>query len=516
MLNREYDSFYIDGRWQAAHSQQSFDVISPSTGEVIGRVPKADIADIDAAVSAARHAFYATHWKDRPVEERAVLCERLGALIAERRAEFSELVVAELGVTKGIADAYHAAAPTLHWNYYAAVGRELRFSEIRESDLTRLAGGAGETVIQYTGKSLVVQEPAGVVATICAYNFALPCVGQKCAPALIAGCTVVVKVPEQDPLAIFAMGDLITEAGFPPGVINIVAAGAEASRHLVEHPGVDMVSFTGSSPVGRQIAHSCAEQIKPCVLELGGKSAAILLEDADLDALLPVLVGISVGTSSGQSCVCMSRLLVHRSRYDEAATKLRDAFAALKVGDPRDPDTAVGPVVTRAHRDRILAMIRQGEAEGAVVATGGRIPPHLKRGWYIEPTLMTNVSNDMSVAQEEFFGPVVVLIAFEDDADAIRIANDSKYGLAGCVFTADAQRGFAIARRIRTGVFSVNTFAADFNSPFGGFKQSGIGREHGPQAIEEYLLARTISIDPASDFPPEVAAGVPRVPSPIR
>jgi len=276
-----------------------------------------------------------------------------------------------------------------------------------------------------------------------------------------------------------------------------------------------MVSFTGSTTVGRLIGRACAEQIKPCVLELGGKSAAIILEDADLDAIVPSLVGISVGTASGQSCVCMSRFLAPASRYDEIAARLTAAFGALKIGDPREEDTVVGPVVSEAHRERVLGHIHQAVEEGATVATGGKAPEHLPEGWYVQPTLLTDVGNDMTVAQEEIFGPVVALIPYEDEEDAVRIANDSKYGLAGCVFTSDPVRGFEIARRIRTGTFSVNTYAADFNSPFGGFKQSGIGREHGPGAIDEYLLARTISVDPGDELPDEVVDRVEPVAAPV-
>jgi betaine-aldehyde dehydrogenase len=515
MLQREFSRFYIDGAWQTPDSKERFDVVSPATGKIIGHVPKASTADIDRAVEAARRAFYETDWKGRPVEERAQMCERLAALLAKHQPEFRDLIVDEMGCTHFLADVYQSAAPALHWNYYAAVGRKTRFAEVRESDLTPLAGSAGGTIIKYANKSLVVQEPVGVVAVLCAYNFALPGIAQKTAPALMAGCTVVVKVPEQDPLAIFAMADLVTEAGFPPGVINIVAADAKSSKHLVEHRHVDMVSFTGSTEVGKLIGRACAEQIKPCVLELGGKSAAILLDDADVDALVPVLVGISVGTNSGQSCVCMSRFIVPRARYDEIAAKLVVAFQSLKIGDPHEPDTVISPLITQAHRDRVLELIRKGVAEGATIATGGRIPESPATGWYLEPTLLTGVRNDMTVAQEEFFGPVVVLIAHDGVDDAVRIANDSRYGLAGCVFTGDPVRGFDVARRIRTGIFSVNTFAADFNSPFGGFKQSGIGREHGPGAIEEYLLPRTITVSPDTDFPPQVVAGVERVAPPF-
>jgi betaine-aldehyde dehydrogenase len=249
------------------------------------------------------------------------------------------------------------------------------------------------------------------------------------------------------------------------------------------------------------------------VLELGGKSAAIVLDDADVDAVLPILVGASAGTSQGESCVCMSRILAPKSQYDEIASKLTEAFKTLKVGDPHEDDTVIGPLVTEAHRDRVLGYINTAVEEGATVAAGGKVPEHLDKGWYVEATLLTNVTNDMTVAQEEIFGPVIALIPYEDEEDAIRIANDSRFGLSGSVFTGDPVRGFGVARRIRTGTFSVNTMAADFNSSFGGYKESGVGREHGPYAIDEYLLDKTISIDPSQDVPEEVLQSVQAAPA---
>ena len=285
--------------------------------------------------------------------------ERLAALIAEHQPEFRDLIVDELGHTKLTAEVYHSVAPTLHWNYYAQKGREHTFAEVREADLSPLAGNAGGLIMKYESKSLLVREPVGVVAAMTAFNFPLPGIAQKTAPALVAGCTVVVKAPDPDPLSLFAMADLVTEAGFPPGVINIVAANREASERLVTHPDVDMVSFTGSVEVGKQIGKACGALIRPCVLELGGKSAAIVLDDADVDAVLPVLVGSSAGTSQGESCVCMSRILAPKSQYDEIASKLTEAFKTLKVGDPHEDDTVVGPLVTEAHRDRVLGYINR-------------------------------------------------------------------------------------------------------------------------------------------------------------
>lgn len=508
MLPRQFPNLYIDGRWQEPESKERFDVVSPATGETIGYVPAANTTDIDRAVEAARKAFYETDWPTRSVEERAEMMERLAALIAEHQPEFRDLIVDELGHTKLTAEVYHSVAPTLHWNYYAKAGREHKFAEVREADLSPLAGNAGGLIMKYESKSLLVREPVGVVAAMTAFNFPLPGIAQKTAPAIVAGCTVVVKAPDPDPLSLFAMADLVTEAGFPPGVINIVAADREASARLVSHPDVDMVSFTGSVEVGKAIGRACGELIRPCVLELGGKSAAIVLDDADVDAVLPILVGSSAGTSQGESCVCMSRILAPRSQYGEIASKLTEAFKTLKVGDPHEDDTVVGPLVTEAHRDRVLGYIQKAVDEGATVAAGGKAPDHLDKGWYVEATLLTNVTNEMTVAQEEIFGPVIALIPYEDEEDAIRIANNSRFGLSGSVFTGDTVRGFDVARRIRTGTFSVNTMAADFNSSFGGYKESGVGREHGPYAIDEYLLDKTISIDPSQDVPDEVLRAV--------
>jgi aldehyde dehydrogenase (NAD+) len=508
MLARDYSAFYIDGEWRPASGSDTFTVISPRDGQRVGSVPSATNADIDAAVEAARHAFYETDWPTRPVSERTAMLRRLAELIAEHRTEFAELLVDEMGINRILADVYMAVAPTLHWNYYAQVADEYSFAEVRDSDLTPLAGGGGGLIMPYAGRSVVVKEPVGVVAGLTAYNFPLPGIAQKIAPAVAVGCTAVVKVPEPDPLAIFAMCDLITEAGFPPGVINVIAAGPAASEYLVSHPDVDKVSFTGSDAVGARIAEACAKLIRPVTLELGGKSAGIILEDADLDTAIPTLVGASVGTNAGQSCVCISRILAPREQYDEIAARLTEIIGGLKIGDPREADTVICPVITEKHRDRVLAYIQSARDQGATVATGGGIPESQPGGWYVEPTLLTNVTNDMTVAQEEIFGPVTALIAYDDEEEAIRIANDSPYGLSGCVFTADPEHGFEVARKIRAGTFSVNTMAADFNSPFGGYKRSGYGREHGVAGLENFLQTKTISVDPSAELPSSVVAEI--------
>ena len=326
MLSREYPDLYFDGGWQEPDSKERFDVISPSTGEKIGFVAAANPTDIDRAVEAARKAFYETDWPTRPVDERAEMMERLAALIAEHQPEFRDLIVDKLGHNKLTAEVYHSVAPTLHWNYYAKVGREHTFAEVREADLSPMAGNEGGLIMKYESKSLLVREPVGVVAALCAFNFPLPGIAQKTAPAIVAGCTVVVKAPDPDPLSLFAMADLVTEAGFPPGVINIVAATREASAHLVAHPDVDMVTFTGSTEVGKKIGEVCGAQIKRCVLELGGKSAAIILEDADLETAVPMVVALGAGTTQGENCTCMSRILAPQIAVRRDRGRVTEAF----------------------------------------------------------------------------------------------------------------------------------------------------------------------------------------------
>lgn len=502
MFATEYSGFYIDGGWRAPTSDRTRLVISPTTEEVIGSVPVATPQDVDAAVAAARRAFDETDWASTTPEYRASLMESLAEKLYERRDEFAELLLDEYACTRSQADTYHVVAPTLHWNYNADMVRHFSFVELRKANLGAYAGGAsGGLIMPFETEALVTQQPVGVVAGLLAYNFSLPGLAQKVAPAIAAGCTVVVKVPDPNPLALFAMGDLISEAGFPDGVINIIATDAESSTYLVEHPGVDMVSFTGSTNVGAQIGKACGELIRPAVLELGGKSAAVILEDADVEAILPGLLGASFITSSGQNCTCHSRFVVPRSRHDEIVAKIVTALGDLKVGDPRDPDVVMGPLVTSAHRDRVLGMIRRAVDAGAEIAYGGGVPAGLERGWFVEPTLLTNVTPDMDIAQEEVFGPVVAVLAYDTEDEAVEIANGTRYGLAGSVYTADIEYGFEFANRIRSGVFAVNSFGVDFNSPFGGVKNSGIGREHGLAGFQSYLQPRAVAIDLNGPYP---------------
>lgn len=506
----ERDSFFIDGAWRKAKSDRTFDIVSPHSEELIGRVPAASREDIDDAVAAARRAFDEGPWPRLTPAERGEYLRRIALGIEKRREELVPLISQELGASLALSRYYMTASPIMSFNYYAELGKTLQLEEVRVSDLTELTASSPENAVPYRGNSLVVREPIGVVASFPAYNFAFAAIGQKLGPALIAGCTVVVKLSEPNPLATYVYGEIFEEAGLPAGVVNLVTATAEESAYLVEHPGVDMVSFTGSDAVGAKIAATCGALVRPFLLELGGKSAAIVLDDARMEDVVPALVGASVGANAGQHCVAQTRFVVPAEQYDAYAEALSQAFASLKVGDPMDPETVVGPLVTSKQRERVEALVESARAEGATVAVGGRRPADLPTGWYYEPTLITNANNDMKIAREEVFGPVVVLIPHNGEEDAIRIANDSPYGLAGSVFTADPVHGFEVARRVRTGTFSVNTITNDLASPFGGYGKSGIGREHGPTAPDEYLHSRTISMDPGMPLPEEVSQGVPR------
>ncbi|MDQ6696830.1 MAG: aldehyde dehydrogenase, partial [Actinomycetota bacterium] len=343
------------------------------------------------------------------------------------------------------------------------------------------------------GPALVRKEPVGVAAGIIPWNVPQFIVALKAGPALASGSTIVLKPAPETPLDAYLLGEIIEQSELPAGVINIVPAGREVGEHLVRHPDIDKVSFTGSTTAGRKIGAICGEQLKRVTLELGGKSAAIICDDADLETVIPSLLPAAL-MNNGQACVAQTRILASRGRYAEVRDALAEAVTNYKVGDPLDPETECGPLVAARQRDRVEGYIAKGRQEGATVVVGGGRPAGFDKGFFVEPTLFADVDNAMTIAQEEIFGPVLSLIAFDSEDDAVGIANDSDYGLSGSVYVGDVERGIDIARKVRTGTYTVNGFGMDFGSPFGGFKGSGLGRELGPEGLEAYLEPKTINL----------------------
>jgi betaine-aldehyde dehydrogenase len=364
-------------------------------------------------------------------------------------------------------------------DYYAGLGSTFAFDTVKDGLM---------------GPVLVAKEPVGVVAAITPWNVPLFLACAKLAPALLSGSTVVFKPAPETPLDANVLAEIFAEAGLPKGVLSVVPAGREVSEHLVKHPGVDKISFTGSGVGGKRIGGLCGERLKRCTLELGGKSAAIILDDADLSTVIPTLLPNSI-MNNGQACIAQTRILAPRERYDEVVDAVVAGVSAMTVGDPLDPATEVGPVVAERQRTRILGYLDSGREEGATVALGGGRPAAFSKGWYVEPTVFSDVDNKMRIAQEEIFGPVLVVIPYDGDTEAVEIANDSSYGLCGSVWTADNDRGLGVARQVRTGTYMLNTpVPIDFAAPFGGYTESGVGREFGPEGLESFLEQKSIGL----------------------
>jgi aldehyde dehydrogenase (NAD+) len=472
---------YVDGRWVAPDGGGTFPVVSPSTEAVVGEAPLASEADVDRAVAAARAAFESGPWPRMAPEDRAAVLARVAGLLAKRAPDIAGVTVDEMGCPVSQATASQTGLVAPVFAYYAELIRSFAFER-------RVEAGARA--------GLVTQEPVGVVAAVVPWNSPVMLSAWKLAPALAAGCTAVVKPPPEAPISNFVLAEALEEAGLPPGVVNMVPGGRELGEHLVTHAGIDKVAFTGSTAAGQRIMALCADQVKRVSLELGGKSASILLDDADLGTVVPRVVGAAMHLS-GQSCGAHTRLLVPRSRYAEALDAAAAAASALPYGDPHDPATVVGPLVAERQRDRVEGYIRAAVEAGARVAAGGGRPAHLPKGWYVPPTILGDVDNGMRVAREEIFGPVLCLIPYAEEDDAVRIANDSQYGLSGGVWSADDGRALAMARRLRTGSIAVNGSYPPFPAvPFGGFKQSGLGRELGPEGLAGYLEPRSIGLPP--------------------
>src|SRR5215212_1306874 len=465
-MNDSEGRLFIGGQWVEPSSTEWLVSINPATEQESGRVPAANAEDVDRAVAAARQAFDHGPWPRMSVEERGVVLRSAAAYLREHTEEIAKVITSEMG--SPIAQSIHVQVPRAYqiWEYFADLGKTFQWTERR--DAYDVVNQASEIVIEH--------EPIGVVAAIVPWNGPQIVAAMKCAPALISGCTVVLKPSEEAALSFRYLAEAFRKAGLPEGVLNIVPADRVVSEHLVSHPDVDKVSITGSVAAGKRVNELCAAQMKHCTLELGGKSAAILLDDVDLEVAMASL-GPIMAFINGQACNAPTRLLVPRSRYDEYASALVETMRALPYGDPSDMKTFVGPLASRRQRDRVASYLELGKQEGATVALGGGIPADHPVGWYVEKTVFTNVENSMRIAQEEIFGPVYCVIAYEDEADAIRIANDTPFGLAGSVWTSDPKRGFDVARQIVAGTVGVNSHTIDMAGPFGGMKDSGFGRE---------------------------------------
>lgn len=473
---KTYDKFFIGGKWVEPAGTGTLEVVSPATLEVVGQVPEATEADIDRAVAAAREAFDLGPWPRMSPAERADIMASISAAVMAQMDDFATLITNENGAPFTFSQMGQVYAATAVLDTYVELARSYQFEETR-------AGMLGQVLVRH--------EPVGVAAGIIPWNVPLFITMLKMGPALAAGATIVIKPAPETPLDAFALAEIIEQSGLPAGVVNIVPAGREVGEHLVRHRDVDKVAFTGSTAAGRRIGAICGEQLKRVTLELGGKSAAIICDDADLDATLPTLMPFAL-MNNGQACVAQTRILAPRSRYDEVKDALAEAVRNFKVGDPLDPTTECGPLVAERQRDRVEGYIAKGCEEGATLVVGGGRPAGFDKGWYVEPTLFADVDNSMTIAQEEIFGPVLSLIPYDSDDDAVAIANDSDYGLSGSVYTADVARGIEIAKRVRTGTYAVNNLGMDFGAPFGGFKASGIGRELGPEGLEAYLEDKSI------------------------
>jgi len=468
------DALFIGGSWVRAAGAAVIEVDNAATEEVLGTVPDGGPADVDRAVAAARSAF--DDWSRASVDERAKAVERLGEALSARVPEIGTLVAQEVGMPISMATVVQGALPAMVMGSYGPILRDAVLEE-------------------RIGSSVVVQEAAGVVAAITPWNYPLHQAVAKVAPALSAGCTVVLKPSEVAPLSAFLLAEAAEEAGLPAGALNVVTGrGRAAGEALVGHPDVDVVSFTGSTAAGRRVAALAAEDIKRVTLELSGKSPSIVLDDADLGDAVSAAVRQCM-LNSGQTCIAWSRLLVPRHLHDEAAEIAAGVVAEYALGDSLDHSTTLGPVATDGHRARVRAAIAGGVEEGATLVAGGGEPPSgLDRGWFVRPTVFSGVHNGMTVAREEVFGPVLAVLAYDGEDDAVRLANDTIYGLSAGVFSSDRDRALGVARRLRAGMVDVNGGGFNLLAPFGGFKQSGYGRELGRHGLDAYLETKTLQL----------------------
>ncbi|WP_188192301.1 aldehyde dehydrogenase family protein [Nonomuraea sp. SYSU D8015] len=463
---------YIGGSWTASTSDEPIEVVNPATEEIIDRVPAGSPDDVESAATAARRAFPA--WSETAAAERGKLLADAAELLRQRADEIAKTIATDMGSPLGFALKVQTLMPAGVLASYARLAE----SHPRESRV---------------GNSLVVKEPVGVVAAITPWNYPLHQIVCKVAPALAAGCTVVLKPSEVAPLAAYALAEIFAEVGLPPGVFNLVSGrGPVVGEAMAAHPEVDMVSFTGSTAAGRRVASLAAESVKRVALELGGKSANVILPDADLQTAVKVGVA-NCFVNAGQTCSAWTRMIVHRDQYDDAVRLAVEAAAKYTVGDPFDESTRIGPLVSQVQRDRVIRYINRGQEEGARLVAGGTDRPH-ERGYYVAPTVFAAVEPGMTIEQEEIFGPVLSLIPYTTEDKAVEIANDTRYGLSGAVWSGTEERAVALARRLRTGQVAINGGKFNPMAPFGGYKQSGVGRELGEHGLEEYLEVKAMQL----------------------
>jgi aldehyde dehydrogenase (NAD+) len=479
-LVRHPDKFFIGGEWAAASSGATIDVITPSTEKLFVTVAEAREADMNRAVASARQAFDEQGWRTLSHAERGRYVKALGDALRARADDVVRIWTSEMGVTRAMG---HGALQIAldAYDQYAAMADTFPFEERHSA---RWGGSVG----------LLVREPVGVVGAIIPWNAPPVLIAYKIAPALLAGCTVILKASPEAPASALIVAEMAEQIGLPAGVLNVVTADREVSELLVRHPDVDKITFTGSSAAGKTIASICGSRIARCTLELGGKSAAVVLDDYDVDLVADAISG-SARVMTGQVCSSITRIVVDRGRHDAFVDALADRFRSIRVGDPFSDEYDMGPLAMKRQRERVESFIEAGIAGGAVLACGGRKPAGLDAGFFIEPTVFGGVSNDAVIAREEIFGPVISVIPADSEEQAVEIANDTIYGLNASVFTNDVDRAYGVMRELRAGTVGHNGVRGDFSIGFGGFKQSGIGREGGTEGLLPFLESKTIVMD---------------------